>query len=418
MTLEDAAKKTIPLAKRLPPEIVVLVGCLIGVLTFGPRSAVGIFQLPVLQEWGWGSDIFSFAMAIQYLVWGAGQPFAGALADRYGSARVLTGGCLLYGLGLILMAWSSTPATFTLTAGVLMGFGLSGCSFNLVIGALMKIVPENMRTTAFGLGTAAGSFGQFLFAPVSGGMVTSLGWQFTTIAFGLLMFCVVPLSQFVASAPLDNSANANGVKPQSFREALKEAFNHRSYNLLVIGFFTCGFQLAFVTVHFQKYVVEGGISPEVGYWAYALVGIFNIIGSIASGYYSSRIPKRYVLSFIYFSRALVTVIFIMMPPSVISTFLFGALSGFLWLSTVPPTSALIGVMFGTRYFSMLYGFAFFSHQVGGFIALMLSGWLRETTGSYMAMWLLSIGFGIFSGLVNLPIVEKPVPRKEEAAAAA
>jgi len=186
----------------------------------------------------------------------------------------------------------------------------------------------------------------------------------------------------------------------------------------VIGFFTCGFQLAFVTVHFQKYVVEGGISPEVGYWAYALVGIFNIIGSIASGYYSGRVPKRYVLSFIYFSRALVTVVFIMMPPTVLSTFLFGALSGFLWLSTVPPTSALIGIMFGTRYFSMLYGFAFFSHQVGGFIALMLSGWLREATGSYMAMWLLSIGFGIFSGIVNLPIVEKPVPRKEEAAATA
>jgi MFS family permease len=282
----------------------------------------------------------------------------------------------------------------------------------MVIGALMKLVPENMRTLAFGLGTAAGSFGQFLFSPLAGGLVGGLGWQTTTIIFGVLMFCVIPLTRLVASAPLDNTAKAGAPRPQSFREALAEAFGHRSYNLLVAGFFTCGFQLAFVTVHFQKYVVESGIAPQVGYWAFALVGICNIFGSISSGYLAGRFPKRYVLSAIYLSRAAVTLLFIALPPTAFSTYLFGALTGLLWLSTVPPTSSLIGVMFGTRYFSMLYGFAFFSHQLGGFIGLVLAGWLRETTGSYMAMWWLSIGFGIFSAIVNLPIVERPVSRKE------
>jgi MFS family permease len=389
-----------------------MAGCLIGVITFGPRSAVGVFQLPILQERGWGSDIFSFAMAAQYLLWGAGQPFAGALADRFGSARVLSSGSILYGIGLILMSYSSTPTSFTITAGVVMGLGLSGCSFNMVIGALMKLVPENMRTLAFGLGTAAGSFGQFLFSPLAGGMVGSLGWHTTTICFGVLMFSVIPLSRLVASAPLDSSPSVGGVRQQSFREALREAFGHRSYNLLVAGFFTCGFQLAFVTVHFQKYVVESGVAPQVGYWAFALVGICNIFGSISSGYLAGRIPKRFVLSAIYLSRALVTLLFIAMPPTAFSTYLFGALTGFLWLSTVPPTSSLIGVMFGTRFFSTLYGFAFFSHQLGGFVGLVLAGWLRESTGSYVAMWWLSIALGVFSAVVNLPIVEKPVSRKE------
>jgi MFS family permease len=405
-----ADKPSIPVARKLPPQMIILAGCLIAILTFGPRSAIGIFQLPILQERGWGSDIFSFAMALQYLFWGVGQPFAGAMADRYGSARVLTVGLVMYGAGLALMSWSSTPLTFTLTSGVLMGFGLSACSFNLVIGALAKLVPENMRSFAFGAGTAAGSFGQFLFSPIAGMMLGSYGWHTTIVAFGALMLFVIPLAQFVASEPNRNAPKTT-VPQQSFTQALKQAFGHRSYILLVLGFFTCGFQLAFVTIHFQKYVVEAGIAPEVGYWAFALVGIANIFGSLFSGYLGGIIPKRYVLSGIYLARAAVTVLFIMMPPSAFSAYLFGALTGFLWLSTVPPTSSLIGIMFGTRYFSTLYGFAFLSHQIGGFSGLMLSGWLREATGSYMAMWWLSIGFGVFSGLVNLPIVEKPVAQE-------
>ncbi len=393
--------------RRLPPELVIFAGCIIAVLTFGPRSAIGIFQLPILQENGWGSDIFSFAMAMQYLLWGIGQPVAGALADKYGSARVLSVGLVLYGAGLMLMSWSSTPLTFTLTSGVLMGFGLSACSFNLVIGALAKLVPAHMRGIAFGAGTAAGSFGQFLFAPITGGLVQTYGWHATVVGFGVMMLFVIPLARFVASAPA--SSEPRGAAPQqSFRQALMQAFRHKSYLLLVAGFFTCGFQLAFVTVHFQKYVVESGIAPEVGYWAFALVGIFNIFGSLSSGWLSEKMPKRWVLSAIYFSRAAVTILFIMMPPTAFSCYLFGALSGFLWLSTVPPTSSLIGVMFGTRFFSTLYGFAFLSHQVGGFIGLMLAGWLRESTGSYAAMWWMSVALGVFSGLINLPIEERHV----------
>ena len=394
---------------RLPPELIIAAGCLIGMLTFGPRSAVGVFQIPILTEYGWGSDIFSFAMALQYLLWGIGQPFAGALADRYGSARVMGSGCLLYATGLVLMAYSTTPTTFTLTAGVIMGLGLSGCSFNMVIGALTKLVPERMRPIAFGAGTAAGSFGQFLFSPLAGGLVGGIGWQSTTVVFGIMMLCVIPLVMLVSSPPL-SATSITGKREQSFTEAIKEAINHRSYVLLVVGFFTCGFQLAFVTVHFQKYVVEAGIPAQVGYWAFALVGICNIFGSLFSGYLSSRMPKRWVLSAIYFLRALVTLLFITLPPTQWTAYLFGALTGFLWLSTVPPTSSLIGVMFGTRFFSTLYGFAFFSHQLGGFAGLMLSGWLRESTGSYMPIWWLSIGFGVFSALINLPIVEKPVER--------
>ena len=406
-----------PAQRRLPPEMIIMFGCVIAILTFGPRSAVGVFQLPILKDRGWGSDVFSYAMALQYLFWGLGQPFAGAMADRYGSARVLTIGLILYGSGLALMAYASTPLSFTLTAGLLMGFGLSGCSFNLVIGALAKLVPEHMRSFAFGAGTAAGSFGQFLFSPIAGGMVGNLGWQTTTIAFGALMLFVIPLCQYVASTPMKSQPKIAVGPQQSFREALVEAFHHRSYVLLVLGFFTCGFQLAFVTVHFQKYVVEAGIPPQVGYWAFALVGIFNIFGSLSSGWLSGRFPKRWVLSGIYLSRALVTLMFIMLPPTAWSAYLFGALSGLLWLSTVPPTSSLIGVMFGTRYFSTLYGFAFLSHQIGGFSGLMIAGWARESLGSYMPIWWLSIGFGVFSALVNLPIVEKPVARGEALAAA-
>jgi MFS family permease len=400
----------------LPPEVVIMAGCLIGVLTFGPRSAMGVFQIPILTEYKWNSDIFSFAMALQYLFWGIGQPFAGAMADRYGSFRVLTAGTLLYVVGLVVMSFSTTPLSFNLTSGLLMGFGLSGCSFNLVIGALGKLVPAHMRSMAFGLGTAAGSFGQFLFTPLAGYFVGAYGWQHTALIFGIMMLGVLPLAFFVKSPPLNQSVGAMGPQ-QNIKDALREALGHRSYVLLVLGFFTCGFQLAFVTIHFQKYVVESGLAPQIGYWAFALVGICNIFGSLASGWLGTRMPRRWILSLIYLARAVVTLVFIAMPPSALSTYVFGALTGFLWLSTVPPTSSLIGVMFGTRYFSMLYGFAFFSHQLGGFVGLMLSGTLREASGSYLSMWWLSIALGVGSALINMPIVEKPIAREGAAAAA-
>ncbi len=404
---------TQPQGKKIAPEIIILAACCISMLTFGPRGSSGNFQLPIMSAYGWSSDTFSFALAIQNLLWGLGQPFAGALADRFGSVRVLSGGALLYAAGCALMAFADTPVTFTLTAGVLIGFGLSGCAMSLVVGALAKLLPDSKRSMGFGLVTAAGSFGQFLFSPLSGAMIQNVGWQETTIFFALVMLLILPLSLFVASAPIRKDT----VNQQTLSEALREAFAHRSYVLLVLGFFTCGFQLAFITVHFQKYLVEAGLSPQVGYWAFALVGLFNIMGSLGSGWLATRMPRRYILSFIYFSRSLVTLAFILLPPSSMSAYLFGALSGLLWLSTVPPTSGLIGQMFGTQHFAMLYGFAFFSHQVGGFLGVLLGGVLREQTGSYGIVWGLSIALGVASALINLPIVEKPVVRKASAAAA-
>jgi MFS family permease len=396
--------------KRVPPELIIGAGCLIAILSFGPRSAIGVFQLPILTSNSWGSDTFSFAMAIQYLLWGAGQPFMGALADRFGSRIVMSAGTLLYAAGLALMTLSTTPLTFDLTAGVLIGLGLSGCSFNMVIAAFSKMLPPDRQPLAFGLGTAAGSLGQFLFSPLAGGLIGSMGWQQTAIIFGLLMLAIIPLTGIVATRPLAPDV-VGAPREQTLREAIREALGHRSFVLLTIGFFTCGFQLAFVTVHFQKYVVEAGLAPQVGYWAFALVGIFNIAGSMSAGWLSGRFPRRYVLSVIYLSRSFVTLAFILLPPTAASTYAFGALSGLLWLSTVPPTSSLVGIMFGTRYFSTLFGFAFFSHQIGGFIGLVLSGILREQTGSYAVVWWLSIALGVFSAIVNLPIVERPVVRK-------
>ena len=402
---------------KFPPEVVIIAGCLIAVITFGPRSAVGQFQLPILGDFELGSDVFSFAMALQYLFWGLGQPFAGAFADKYGTGRVLTFGAIFYALGLSLMAWASTPLSFTLTAGVLVGLGISACSFNLVIGAFGKLLPPERRSFAFGLGTAAGSFGQFLFSPFAGSMIAANGWMPTVFIFSAIILLCIPLSWALAIRNDGAAAQHAGDPPkQSFREAISEAFKHRSYLLLVLGFFTCGFQLAFVTVHFQRYVVEVGLPAHIGYWAFALVGIFNIVGSLTSGYMGDKVPKRYILSFIYLSRAFVTLAFIMMPITPFSAFAFGILTGLLWLSTVPPTSGLIGIMFGTKHFSKLFGFAILSHQVGGFIVLMLAGVLRESTGSYDIVWWLSIALGVASALINLPIVEKPVHRPAAVAA--
>ena len=402
---------------RFPPQVIVAAGCLVAIITFGPRSAIGQFQLPILGEFNFGTDIFSFAMALQYLFWGLGQPFAGAVADRYGTGKVIVAGAIVYAFGLALMTWSSTPASFMLTQGVLLGFGISSCSFNLIIGAFGKLLPPERRSFAFGLATAAGSFGQFLFSPLAGGLIAAYGWHVTAIIFSVLILACIPLAIFLQKGPEPIPENATLAQRQSFRQALAEAFGHRSYVLLVIGFFTCGFQLAFITVHFQRYVVEAGLPASVGYWAFALVGMFNIVGSMSSGWLADRVPKKWILSFIYFSRSLVTLAFISMPPTPASTLMFGVFSGMLWLSTVPPTSGLIGVMFGTKYFSTLYGFAFLNHQVGGFAGLMLAGYLRETTGSYAIVWWLSIALGVFSAVINMPIVERPVERREAAVAA-
>ena len=391
------------------PLVIIICGCLIALLSFGPRSSLGFFVQPMSREFAWGRDVFGLALALQNLLWGLGQPIAGAIADRFGILRVMIIGALLYACGLLLMRYSTAPLSLDLGAGVLIGFGLSGCSFNLVLSAFSKLLPVEKRGFALGAGTAAGSFGQFLFAPFGVAMIDNFGWQPALTVFALLMLLIVPLSLAIATPPSASSNEPVGDQ-QSFKTALAEAFGHRSYVLLVLGFFTCGFQLAFITVHLPAYLADRGVAAQTGGWVVAAIGLFNIIGSLSVGWLQNKYPKRYILSIIYFARALSIMAFISFPITTFSAIVFGAATGLTWLSTVPPTSALVALMFGTRWFATLYGFAFVSHQVGGFLGVLLGGVVFEQFGSYTPIWWLSIVFGVLSALINLPIVEAPVAR--------
>ncbi len=383
----------------------------------GLAPSLGFFLTPLSSANGWGREVFAFAVAIQNLLWGVGQPLAGAVADRFGTNRVLIVGSLFYAAGLALMATSSSPGMMTLSAGVLIGFGLSGCSFNIVLGAFGKLLPESSRSMAFGIGTAAGSFGQFLFSPIAVAIMGPFGYQVALYIFAGAVLLIVPLATALATPPAVGPGGIpSGPAPQSLKVALAEAFGHRSYVLLVLGFFTCGFQLAFITVHLPAYLIDRGLSAEIGGWTLAIIGLFNIVGSLTSGYLGNIMPRRFILSFIYFGRAMAVVAFISLPASPTATLIFGAVTGFFWLSTVPPTSSLIAVMFGVRWLAMLFGFAFFSHQVGGFLGVWLGGLVFEYSGSYNPVWWLSVLFGVLSALINLPIVEKPAPRLAAAAA--
>jgi MFS family permease len=397
--------------------VILAAGCLIAILTYGPRSSLGLFLTPLSQTNGWGRDVFATALAIQVLVWGAGQPLAGAIADRFGIVRVLCTGVVLYAIGLVMMAHASTPAMLHLTAGLFLGFGLSGCSFSIVIAAFGKLMPDRWRTLSFGIGTAAGSFGQFLYSPLAVSMIGGIGWQNTLTVFAGLILLVLPLSLLLAT-PHATAAGAAAVAPQSITQALREAFGHRSYCLLVLGYFTCGFQLQFITVHMPSFLIDRGLPAEVGGWTIAAIGLFNAIGSVCSGWLASRVPKRFILASIYSLRALTILVFVSTPVTAFSAIAFGCAIGFLWLSTVAPTNGLIVVMFGTRWLAMLTGFAFFSHQFGGFLGVLLGGIVFERTGAYDGIWYLTIGLGLLSALINLPIVEKPVARPTQAAAAA
>jgi MFS family permease len=273
-------------------------------------------------------------------------------------------------------------------------------------------VPEGWRSTALGAGTAAGSFGQFVFAPFGVALIQNAGWQSTLLVYATLMLLVIPLALALATPPATAAAPGAPAAdaPQSLKHALSEAFGHRSYVLLVLGFFTCGFQLAFVTAHLPSYLVDRGLSVDVGGWVIALIGLFNIVGALSAGYLGNKVPKRYILSVIYFTRALSIIVFISVPMTTTTALLYAVVTGLTWLSTVPPTSGLVAVMFGTRWMAMLFGFAFFSHQVGGFLGVWLGGFAFERTGSYDLVWWLSVLFGVLSAVINLPIVEKPVVR--------
>jgi MFS family permease len=395
------------------PEAIIVCGCLMSLITFGPRASAGLFQIPMTTEFGWTREVFSIALAIQNLLWGLGQPFSGALADRFGTMRVFIAGLAMYALGLVVMAYATTPGMLNIGAGVLIGFGLSGCSFNLVLAAFAKQLPDSWKPIALGAGTAAGSFGQFFYPPIGNILIEHIGWHQALVVFALTVLCALPLTLALATRGTGKSSGivaGPSAANQTFRQALAEAFAHRSYVLLVIGFFTCGFQLAFITVHMPAYLRDVSMPAWVGAWTLAAIGLANAVGSLGAGWLMQRMPKRHLLAWIYLGRAVAIFIFIMLPPSPASALAFGVAIGFLWLSTVPPTSALVMLMFGTKYMAMLYGFAFFSHQVGGFLGVLLGGYLYEAFGSYIVVWWLSIALGVASALINLPIVERPVER--------
>jgi MFS family permease len=396
-------------ASRAAPVTVILVcGCLIAILTFGPRSTMGFFLTPMTTANGWSREAFAFAIAVQNLLWGIGQPLAGMIADRFGTWRVLTGGAVLYALGLALMAFTSDGATLALTAGVVLGLGIAGSAFFLVLSAFARLLPEAMRPTAYGLGTAAGSAGQLLFAPIGLGVIDAYGYQAALLAMATLMVLVPLLAIPLAGRP--GAQPGLSGRDQSIREALAEAFGHRSYLLLVSGFFVCGFHVSFITVHLPPYVVDAGLDPAWGAFALAMIGGFNIVGSLAAGQLSGRWSKRLLLSGIYAARAVAYGLFWLLPVTPVSVVLFAAAAGLLWLSTVPPTQGLVATMFGTRWLAMLSGIAFFSHQVGAFLGVWLGGRLFDATGSYDGVWVLGVLLGVFAALVNLPIVERPVAR--------
>ena len=388
------------------PTIVIVVGCLIALLTFGVRAGFGLFLQPMSSTLGWGREIFAFAIAVQNLLWGLGQPFAGALADRYGSGRVLASGGLLYTLGIFLMAQTSTPGMLTLSAGVLVGLGLAGASFSVVLASISRMVSAEKRSWALGMGTAAGSLGQFLMVPLGQAFLSAYGWSFALVLLSGCIALVIPLS----AALTGKSGEAELGKEQTMGEALREASGHAGYWYLTAGFFVCGFHVAFIQTHLPAYLSDAGIAAGVGAWALSMVGLFNVIGSYTSGVMGGRYSKKYLLSLLYLARAIAIALFILAPLSTASVLVFSAVIGLLWLSTVPLTSGLVAQLFGTRYMATLFGIVFFSHQVGAFLGVWLGGYFYDVTGSYAIVWWFGVALGVMAALLHWPIDERPAPR--------
>jgi len=387
----------------VPLIVLVIAGCLIAAVTNGIRTTFGLFTLPMTEELGLSREAWGMAMAIQNLVWGATQPFAGAIADKYGTARVVVFGLLLYAAGLLLMVLSPTALLLDLTAGVLCGVGIATSSFSIVMVAFGRNVPQEKRPLIFGVATAASSFGQFAFAPIGQGFISAFEWDKALVYLAIFLLAVIPL----AYALRGKTENPTGQADLRFMEALSRAWGYGSYRLLVIGFFVCGFHLAFINVHMPAYLVQCGLTPEVGSWSIAIIGLFNIIGSLSAGYFGGKLPKQLLLASIYFSRAVAIALFMIFPVTELSAYLFAAAMGFLWLSTVPLTAGLVTLFFGARYMGMLYGVAFFSHQVGSFVGVWLGGYAFDATGSYALVWYLGILLGLASAAVHLPIKERP-----------
>ena len=389
------------------PTAIIIAGCLIAMVNFGIRSSFGLFLSPLTIDHGWTRQEYGLALAIQNLLWGFGSPLAGALAEKYGTPRVLAAGAVLYALGVLGMSQSSSILMFDLAAGLITGLGIAFTSFGIAIAAMARVVSPAQRSLALGLGTAAGSLGQVLFSPLAQSMIGTNGPYGALIVLAVCSLVILPLAFLM---PQDANVKSATGTDQSISAALTEAFGHRGYLLLTAGFFVCGFQLAFITVHFPVYVKDLGLDVRVGAMALMLIGLFNIAGSILSGMAGQRWSKRYGLSLIYFARSVATVALLYAPKTQTTILLFAAAFGLLWLSTVPLTSGLIAQVFGMRYMGTLYGFVFLSHQVGSFLGVWLGGLIYDRTGSYDLLWWLSIALGIFATVVHLPINETPLAR--------
>jgi MFS family permease len=397
MTVASASARS----AAVPLLVLVVAGCLIAAVTNGVRSTFGLFTLPMTTELGLSREAWGMAMALQNLVWGIAQPFAGAIADRHGTARVVAFGLVVYAAGMVLMVVSPDALLLNLTGGLLCGVGIATSSFSIVMVAFGRSVPPEKRSLIFGVATAASSFGQFAFAPIGQGFIAAFEWQSALVYLAVFLVAVIPLTRALRG----RTENPEGHADLPFMQALSRAWGFGSYRLLVIGFFVCGFHLAFINVHMPAYLVQCGLTPEVGGWSIAIIGLFNIAGSLSAGYLGGRLPKQLLLATIYFSRAVAIALFMLFPVTELSAYLFSAAIGFLWLSTVPLTAGLVTLFFGARYMGMLYGVAFFSHQLGSFVGVWLGGYAFDVTGSYGLVWYLGILLGLGSAAIHLPIRE-------------
>lgn len=391
------------------PALVLVAGCLIAAVGFGARSALGLFLEPMTLDRGWTRETFGLALALQNLFWGLGLPVAGALADRWGAARVISLGAVLYAIGLYLMAVVESASMLYWSAGVLSGLGIAFSAFSLALAAMVRVVGPERRTLVLGLGTAAGSFGQVVFSPLSQGFIHAFGWSSTLMILAMIVLSLIPLALILPGSAATGKASV--IVEQTLREALQEAVSHRGYVLLTLGFFVCGFHVAFITVHFPAYVRDLGLGPSIGAWSIALIGLFNIAGSLLAGYVGQLFSKKYSLAIIYTLRALLILTLLLSPKTPVVILGFAACMGVLWLSTVPLTTGIIAQVFGVRYMATLFGIVFLSHQIGSFLGVWLGGVLYDSTGSYDGMWWAGVVLGLVAAIVHMPINERPLDRE-------
>ncbi len=391
------------------PIVLLFCGCLIALINFGPRSSMGFFQLPIIEAHGWDRTTFAMAMAIQNLMWGLGQPIFGAIADKFGTWRVLAFSGISYSTGLYLMSVVETPFMLHIAGGVLVGLGVASGSFSIIMATFARNVSAEKRMFVFGLGTASGSIGMAFFSPISVAMIDNLGWQDALIWLSVLML-LIPVLGIALVGNSSTSKIASEELEQSISQALREALGHSSYLLLIAGFFVCGFQVAFITAHFPAYISDIGIAAKWAGIAMLLIGLFNVFGSLGSGILSQKYPKPVFLAWIYIARSIAVTLFLLLPKTPTSVVIFACVMGILWLSTVPPTNGLVAIMFGTKYLGMLGGIVFFSHQLGSFLGVWLGGYLFDIYGSFDIVWWLGVALGIFAAIVHWPIKERQVDR--------